>query len=267
MSRMVSLSSLRSRWMKLVRSCGLVGVHAGGGLIQQQQLGFGGQGARDLEPALQAIGQILGGHICIGAAQAHEFEQIQGLGMRLGFFLHGRLGVEDLAQQVGVQADMLADQHILDGGHIGEQANVLERAGDPQGRHLERLEPGDVMAVEDQLAGRDRIDAGHAVEEGGLAGAVRTDEAGDHAFFDDEIHVVDGGQAAERLGYFTGFEEIHGCVSYLLLAAALAARGSHGSRRCAPVDGLRPAFFELRFVQFHAALGIWQKALRAVRPS
>jgi hypothetical protein len=35
---------------------GLIGVHAGGGLVEQDQLGVAGEGAGDLEAALVAVG-------------------------------------------------------------------------------------------------------------------------------------------------------------------------------------------------------------------
>ena len=52
---------------------GLGGVHAGGGLVQQQQLGAGGQGADDLQPALGAVGQAA----CLLAGQVGHVEDVQ----------------------------------------------------------------------------------------------------------------------------------------------------------------------------------------------
>ena len=40
------------------RSCRLLGVHARGGLVEQQELRVGGERPRDLEPALVAVGQV-----------------------------------------------------------------------------------------------------------------------------------------------------------------------------------------------------------------
>ena len=42
---------------KIGELLGLLGIHTGGRLVQQQQLGVGGQGPGDLQPALQSVGQ------------------------------------------------------------------------------------------------------------------------------------------------------------------------------------------------------------------
>jgi hypothetical protein len=61
------------------------------------------------------------------------------------------------------------------------------------------------LTGEDETATVRDVKAGHAVEEGGLAGAIGTDQTGDHALFNGEINAIDSGQAAEGFGYFSGF--------------------------------------------------------------
>ena len=61
------------------------------------------------------------------------------------------------------------------------------------------------------------VDAGDRVKESGFACAVRSDHAGDHAFFDGEIHLVDGGQAAECHSDIFCFKECHGDILALHL--------------------------------------------------
>jgi hypothetical protein len=55
------------------------------------------------------------------------------------------------------------------------------------------------MAERDPAFGR-LVEAGHAVEDGSLAGAVRTDQRGDVAAADGKGEVVDRDQAAEAHG-------------------------------------------------------------------
>src|SRR6058998_2071479 len=55
----------------------------------------------------------------------------------------------------------------------------------------------DVLAVEDDGAGLGRQEPRDAVEEGGLAGAVRADEAGDRPPLDREVHSVQRAHAVE----------------------------------------------------------------------
>ena len=50
----------RTLRMVCISSSRLVGVHAGGRLVQQQQLRVRGQGAGNLQLALLAVGQLAG---------------------------------------------------------------------------------------------------------------------------------------------------------------------------------------------------------------
>ena len=50
-----------------------------------------------------------------------------------------------------MQADMFADQHIINGSHVGKQADILKRAGNAQGSDLEWFEPADVLAIKDHF--------------------------------------------------------------------------------------------------------------------
>jgi hypothetical protein len=67
------------------------------------------------------------------------------------------------------------------------------------------------------------VEAGHEVEEGRLAGAVRPDEAGDGAGADLKRAAVDGPDAAERLAQALDGEERAQTV-----AADAAAAGAPG---------------------------------------
>ena len=64
----------------------------------------------------------------------------------------------------------------------------------------------DGALVGDLALGGD-VQAGEAVEEGGLAGAVGADEADDLAAVDGEVDVAYGGEAAEAHGDAGGFED------------------------------------------------------------
>ena len=73
---------------------------------------------------------------------------------------------------------------------------MLERAGEPEPGDLVRLAAGDVVAAEADRA-LAAIDAAHAVEHAGLAGAVRTDQREQLARLHRERHAVEHGEAAE----------------------------------------------------------------------
>ena len=57
-SRMKRISSMSS-----IFSCG---IHAGGGLVEEQDLGLRGQSAGDFQAALVAVGKVLGDEVGLG---------------------------------------------------------------------------------------------------------------------------------------------------------------------------------------------------------
>ena len=123
---------------------------------------------------------------------------------------------------------MLGDQQILQHGHAGKQPDVLERAGDARllrdqkighaleqkkravgshhaalaavGQGIERVPHRGIAALQRDAALGRLVEAGDAVEHGGLAGAVRPDQRGDGAALDVEGQIVDGDEAAEAHG-------------------------------------------------------------------
>lgn len=182
----------------------LLGVHAGGGLVQEEQAGLGGEGAGDLQLALFAVGEVAGEVVALGF-EADELEEFHGA------FLAGllRLLEAGAAQQCRPEAFLgsrvAADEDVLEDRHVGEQADVLEGAGDAGLGHQVGLGREDGALVGDR-AFRGDVQAGEAVEEGGLAGAVGADEADDLAGVDGEVDRADGGEAAEAHGDVAGFE-------------------------------------------------------------
>src|SRR5207253_1758393 len=84
--------------------------------------------------------------------------------------------------------------------HVGEQVNGLEGSGDPQLGDLVRLEPHQVVSVERGLAAVRLVQASDQVEQGGLPGAVRPDDADDLAGLDGDVELADGRQPTEGLG-------------------------------------------------------------------
>ena len=70
---------------------------------------------------------------------------------------------------------MAAGQQIFQHAHLREQFAVLEGAGQPEPGDLVRRLAGDVAAAEADRA-RAAVDAADAVENAGLAGAVRADQ-------------------------------------------------------------------------------------------
>ena len=82
------------------------------------------------------------------------------------------------------------------------------RARPRRGARLRR-QVGDVLAFEQHLAGGREQIAGQAIEEGRLAGAVRSDQAENIALLQRHRCRIDGLEAAEGLGDVARFKE-HG---------------------------------------------------------
>ena len=101
------------------------------------------------------------------------------------------------------QRVVLGHQQVLQHRQAGEQPDVLERAGDLgvagdlEIGHAFQEEGLARLLVHRDHAHGGLVEAGHAVEHGGLAGAVRADQCRDLAALRFEGQVVDGHQAAE----------------------------------------------------------------------
>ena len=70
----------------------------------------------------------------------------------------------------------------------------------PMLRDLERLQPDDVLAVEEDFAAGRHVQPGDHVEDGRLARAVRTDQPVELALLHGQVEVAHRAQAAEDLG-------------------------------------------------------------------
>ena len=95
------------------------------------------------------------------------------------------------------QPRVRADQHVVEHAQVAEHAAVLEGAREAERGELLGRQAGDVAAREVDAAGVRRVEPGDEIEQRGLAGAVRPDDADQLALGDGERQRVDGGDAAE----------------------------------------------------------------------
>ena len=89
------------------------------------------------------------------------------------------------------------DHHVLDRRQPGEQADALQRAGDPEPGELVRANPVQHGLAEPHAAGVGAHEAADDVEQRRLARAVGADDADDLAGRDRQRDVVERRQAAE----------------------------------------------------------------------
>src|SRR6516225_8269804 len=90
-------------------------------------------------------------------------------------------GVEKSAPPMGAQMEMHADEQVLHRGDVPEQPDILIGAADADGGDPVGRQPVDALAAKPDLAGGDLQILHDAVEDGGLAGTVRADDAVDRA--------------------------------------------------------------------------------------
>src|SRR5712691_1677591 len=181
--------------------------HAGGRLVQQQERRLGRQRARDLQPSLITIGQIAGDLVRAGA-QPHAVEQIGGPSPQPALdVLEVATTGQDITQAER-DARVHADEDVLDGRHVVEEPDVLERATDAECGDLIGAKPDERAALPRHRAVVGRVEAGEDVEERRLARAVGPDDGGDPAV-EREIDAIDRGETVEALGDAPRLEAAH----------------------------------------------------------
>jgi hypothetical protein len=84
-----------------------------------------------------------------------------------------------------------AEQQVVEHGHLREQLDVLERAGNPQLGDLVGTQTLDALALPADVADLRDVHLADRVEDRRLAGAVRPDDRKQLTFVDGERDVVD----------------------------------------------------------------------------
>jgi hypothetical protein len=105
---------------------GLLRVHAGRGLVQQQKLRLGRQRAGYLKPSLQAVRQA-GGKVVLVLQKSLLFQQRLGLVPHALFF--GGRYAEGGGKDVLICPHVLCCEDVFKNGHALPQTDVLEGAG------------------------------------------------------------------------------------------------------------------------------------------
>ena len=93
---------------------------------------------------------------------------------------------------------MGADANIVHHREVGKQRDVLEGAADADLGDPVRRPRQDAGAFHQDVAGARLVEPGEAIEQRGLAGAVRSDQAEDCALVHVEGHAIQRDDAAEH---------------------------------------------------------------------
>ena len=163
----------------------LRGQHAGR-LVQDQDARAAQQGLEDFDPLLQADRQPANRRVRV------NLQAVGGAQLR-----HPRAGGLRTTGQPGAP---LASQHdVFEYGHGRHQHEVLVHHADAMGDGLRGPAQTDRLAVDQDLAAVGGVEAVEDGDEGGLAGAVLTDDPGDGAVLDGKADIAVGVDGAETL--------------------------------------------------------------------
>ena len=108
-----------------------------------------------------------------------------------------RVGAAEPRAQTVAGSDLGGDADVLEHGELGKDFGDLEGARHAQRDPLVGGEAGDVAAVEQDRPGGRREEPADQVEEGGLAGAVRSDDRAQLALRHGHRYVAHGDEIAE----------------------------------------------------------------------
>ena len=150
------------------------------GLVHEEQLGLGREGAGRLHPLERGEGQARRRHMG-DRLQAHETDRLQG-GFPVGPLLpqYAR-PPEGTGEEAAPRPAMGPDHHVVQHRHGAEERQVLEGTPDAQPRDVVGLGLQEIVLLKGDGACRGLIEPAQAVEQGGLTGAIRADEAHDLA--------------------------------------------------------------------------------------
>jgi hypothetical protein len=175
-------------------------IDAGDGLVEQDEARLGHQRAADFEELLLAARER-------GGRVVDDGGQVEALGDGVGLVERGaggaateQCGEEALAGLVGG-----VEEQVVENGEARDAAGDLEGAGQARPGDAVGAPGGDVASVEADLAAVGRDDAGDALEQRGLAGAVGADQRGDRAGLDVEIGAGERADAVEGAGQPSDF--------------------------------------------------------------
>ena len=106
------------------------------------------------------------------------------------FLAAGTGQTQRVGDEAGAAEMMGTGEHVVAHGHGAEQGDVLERPADASIDDPVLAHPAQGLAGQAYLTVLRAVDAADAVEQRGLAGAVRADQAADLAEVDRERHTL-----------------------------------------------------------------------------
>ena len=200
-------------------------------LVEKQQPGLHEQGAAQLDALVQPVRELVRragappsrGRCARGARAPHRGAHVLGApGAR-----QPHRPLDRTAGQAGVGAQ----EHVLEHRLVQPQGRMLERACQPVIRERRGARPAHFGVVDLDRAAARPVVAADAVEQGGLAGAVRADEPEDLARLDGERHVLQHLDAAEAKAHVLQ-DQLSGHAHLSLRRVLRSGTGRGGGPAC-----------------------------------
>ncbi|MNH09872.1 hypothetical protein D3C79_693330 [compost metagenome] len=172
----------------------LAGIQAGGGFIEDEDLGRQGDGPGDGHYLLHGDRIVTEGQgdIHLEAVSRHD-----GLG------LPGHGGSVDETETAG----LVADEEVVCHRHVGQQVDLLIDGANPQALGMGCVRGGDGDAIEFDAPAVGLIDAGEGLDQGGLAGAVLAEQRHDLPPSQGEVHLMQGTHPGKGLADPAGVQQ------------------------------------------------------------
>ena len=120
---------------------GLAVVHAGGGLVEEEQLRLEHHRARDLEAALVAVRER-GGRLVGDVLRGRRRRAARSRARASLLVVVVRRRAEDRGGEVRALLELARDEQVLEHRELREEADVLERARDARPRRSARARAG-----------------------------------------------------------------------------------------------------------------------------
>ena len=181
-SMLCSTSStvLPSRWSAQDVVLHLVdhrGIHGGGRLVEQEQLGVGHQRAGEGQELALPVGEAAGRQRRPSPPRPTRSSSRRARSTAAASSRRSARRAQQPRQQLLLLVLLEEHQQVLERAEAGEDADLLERARHAEPRHAVGRRAGEVVAAEEHAPAVGGEIAGDAVEERGLARAVRADQA------------------------------------------------------------------------------------------
>ena len=182
---------------------GLGRRHAGGGFIEQQQLGLAGERNADFKLTLLAVGEAARNPRAV-SCEMDLRHQFCGAPDQLLIAAYRGEEIERVAE-----AYLQGKPQVLDHAQVLEHVVALERARHSHATDPARRETGDIPTLHKDTAGAGLELAADLIDEARLARAIRSDDDVALTSRQDEIEIVGDDQAAERFVEMLDAQDAH----------------------------------------------------------